>query len=60
MVDAAAYGTRGHYAYPYSPMRLGYGTGGWRYGMGYGAEEVTTIETYDYGQMEMDAGVQAN
>lgn len=64
VVDAAAYGTPGYYAYPYNTYgeptqgadgemnRPTTGRGAWRYDVGYGADGITVIETFDYQQMQ--------
>lgn len=64
VIDAGAYGTPGYYAYPYrgygygyaeGGMDAGYGTGygpgNWRYDVGYDADEITVIDTFDPDRM---------
>ncbi len=49
VMDGGAYGRRGYYGYPYSAQ--GYMNGG-RYDMPYTAEQIGTIENFDYQQMQ--------
>lgn len=62
VVDAGAYGAPGYYAYPYAgpgygPMYgRGYGRYDYRYTMPYTPEDVTVIDTFDYGQMRYHLG----
>jgi sporulation protein YlmC with PRC-barrel domain len=51
VVEARAAGTPGYFAYPYSSYGWGRGMRDWRYDMPYAAEDVTVIDTFDYGKM---------
>lgn len=52
VVSADAYGRPGYYAYPYSGYGYGLGMNSWRYDLPYSAEDITIIDTFDYGQMQ--------